>query len=166
MSRTELVHRALRSSHQQCVSMARRENSQRIHGHRGYTLHSRHHPNNPHHIIPPACPQHSVEGIQMSAERARSGRLELLWLPKTPGRNLRHAAAIFVGKRGQMSSEQLRKWAAGHSASTRLMQMKEQLPAQAAVSQPPSRRSDWFQLMEPVPTHGTGSNSLQGSFGK
>lgn len=85
---TELVHRALRSSHQQCVSMARRENSQRIHGHRGYTLHSRQHPNNPHHIIPPACPQHSVEGIQMSAERARSGRLEHLWLPKTPGRNL------------------------------------------------------------------------------
>lgn len=98
-----------------------------------------------------ACPQHSMEGIQMSAERAHLGRLELLWLPNPPGRNLRHTAAIFAGKRGQMSSEQLKKM--GHSASTRLTQMKELLPTQAAASQPSSQRSSWFQLTEPVPAH-------------
>lgn len=131
--------------------MARRENSQRNHGYCGYTLHSTDHPNNPQHVIPPCLPTAQHGGNPNVSREGTFGKAGAPLAPKSSRQESPTHSSYFCREEGPNVLGAARKM--GHSASTRLVQMKELLPTQAAASQPSSQRSSWFQLTKPVPAH-------------
>lgn len=108
---------------------------------------SRDHQNNSDHGIPPA----QGGGNPNVSREGTFGKAGAPLAPKCCRQESLTHSSYFCREEGPNVLRAAPKM--GHSASTRLMQMQELLPTQAAVSQPSSQRSDWFQLTELLPAH-------------